>query len=562
MSLILHHLKKDIRCLRLLLLLWFILLLVNSLLIRSGLDLFIASDEGIEILSAAYVLLYVLQQILQIIIVCQLVQADALAGTTAFWLTRPISRKGLLLSKSLFIFQVLVLPSLITEVIVLRINGISVSQTLSALPQEFVLQSALFLVPAMLLASLTPNLARLAITGLASVIAFFLIHYTVLASVMTFGTGPGRRINAVLPGQWPAIFSNNPSATMASAILAVVLGVIVIAYQYLKRRTLHSGAAAVVGMCLVIGNLNIWSWNLLKSSDWLPAQSGLDPKTVRLIVTKGPGAGFVRDNGGKLMLLRPIEIQGVPPDFFLEIIGHQAVVQFSDGKSVSSSLDYPWGLFSNRGVDGGLQLHVEQDVRVLNDPAPVSRPMAAPLLSLDIDTYQKYKDTPGTFTAAAQLKVYQQLTATLPLKIGSRHKGDLGELTLLSIVPNQDTFLTVLSNSKRDGFVVTLRESGVRYWLQRTSLSGASYVLRNRTRKEALFGRPYPKDMFGGFPALHRLVVTRSPIYFTTAGIPDYRGPVIDDEWLREAELLRVGSRVVGQFSKSVSMQNFVMNAP
>jgi hypothetical protein len=444
-------------------------------------------------------------------------------------------------------------------VIVLRINGISVPQTLSALPQEVLLQSALFLVPTILLASLTPSLARLAIVGLASVIAFFLIHYAVLASVMTFGTGPGRRPNAVFPGQWPTIFSTNPSAMMVSAVLAVGLGGLVIVYQYLKRRTLHSGAAGVLGMCLVIGNLNIWSWNLLKSSDWLPAQSGLDPQTVKLMVAKGPGAGFVSDNGGKLMILRPIEIHGVPPDFFLEIIGHRAVMEFSDGKSLSSSLDYPWGFFSDRGVGGGLQLQVEQDVRVLNDPSPVKRPMAAPLLSLDIDTYQKYKETPGTFRAEAQLKVYQRLTATLPLKIGSSHKGDLGELTLLSIVPNQDTFLTVLSNSKRDGFIVTLRESGVRHWLQRTSLSGALYVLRNRARKEALFGRPYPKDIFGGFPALHRLVVSRSSVYFTTAGIPNYQGPVIDDEWLREAELLRVDSRVVGQFSTSVRADNFVM---
>jgi hypothetical protein len=94
MNLVVHHLKKDIRHLRSLLVLWFLLLLVNSLLLRSGLDRFVASDEGIEVLATAYVLLYVLQQILQIVIVCQLVQADALAGTTAFWLTRPFSRRN------------------------------------------------------------------------------------------------------------------------------------------------------------------------------------------------------------------------------------------------------------------------------------------------------------------------------------------------------------------------------------------------------------------------------------------------------------------------------------
>ena len=78
--------------------------------------------------------------------------------------------------------------------------------------------------------------------------------------------------------------------------------------------------------------------------------------------------------------------------------------------------------------------------------------------------------------------------------------GSSGEIALLGIVPNQGTFLTALSNSKRDGFIVTLRESGVRRWLQGTSLTGGSYILRNRDRKEALFGRSYRKDLFGGFP--------------------------------------------------------------
>jgi hypothetical protein len=131
---------------------------------------------------------------------------------------------------------------------------------------------------------------------------------------------------------------------------------------------------------------------------------------------------------------------------------------------------------------------------------------------------------------------------------------------LLGIAPNQGTFLTALSNSKRDGFIVTLRESGVRQWLLGTSLTGGSYILRNRDRNEALFGRSNGKDLFGGFPALHRLVVNRSSIYFTTAGIANYQGPVIDEEWLEQAELLRVESRFIGQFSKSVHIDGFVMN--
>ena len=94
MGLILHHLKKDIRCLRLLLSLWFLLLLLNSLLMRSGLDRFTVTSEGSKPGHRSLDPLC-LQQLLQLAIVAQLVHADGLAGTTSFWLTRPISRKEL-----------------------------------------------------------------------------------------------------------------------------------------------------------------------------------------------------------------------------------------------------------------------------------------------------------------------------------------------------------------------------------------------------------------------------------------------------------------------------------
>jgi len=552
MNLILHHLKKDIRCLRLLLLLWFLLLMVNSLAMRSGLDRLILSDEGTEVLAAAYVLLYVLQQILQIVIVCQLVQADALAGTTAFWLTRPISRTELLLSKSLFVLLILVLPSLIGEGIVLQINGISVSQTLSVLLQEIILQSAFFVIPPMLLAALTPNLARLVVTGVASVTAFFLIHYAVLASVMSFGTASRRRMSAVFPGQWPTILSTKPSAMVVSAILTVGLGGMVIIYQYLKRRTLNSGAAAVLGMCLVIATLNFWSWDLLKPRESLPAQSELIPQSLKPVVRR-EGARFMRGDAGNLTILGQFELQGVPSNFFLVLIGLQGTLQLSSEKVVPFTFDYPLWFF-------GDEFRLEKEVKVLNEPWPGIGPRAIPLLSVDTETFQDYKDTPGTYSAEARLAAYQRLSTTVPLKTGSRHKGNSGEITLLGIVPNQGTFLTALSNSKRDGFIVTLRESGVRQWLLGTSLTGGSYILRNRDRNEALFGRSDGKDLFGGFPALHRLVVNRSSIYFTTAGIANYQGPVIDEEWLEQAELLRVESRFIGQFSKSVHIESFVMN--
>ncbi len=52
-----------------------------------------------------------------------------------------------------------------------------------------------------------------------------------------------------------------------------------------------------------------------------------------------------------------------------------------------------------------------------------------PLLTVDAEAFQNYKGTPGTYTSEARLEVYQRQLSLLPLKPGSRHKGDPGETT-------------------------------------------------------------------------------------------------------------------------------------
>jgi hypothetical protein len=202
-----------------------------------------------------------------------------------------------------------------------------------------------------------------------------------------------------------------------------------------------------------------------------------------------------------------------------------------------------------------------EEVKILNDRLPTPKAVMLPLVSLDAETFQNYKEIPGTYTAEVRLIAHQRLTATLPLKLGWRIEGDWGETTLLRIIPHENALLGIRPEATLDGFVFTLRESGTRS-LFRTSLTYASYVLRNRARKEALVGMTdIPKDIFGRFPAFHRLVVNPTTIYFTTAGVPGYQGPAINDEWLRQAQLLRIENRFVGQFSKSVQIEDFVMNS-
>ena len=548
MNLIFHHLKKDIRCLRLLLSLWFVLLVLNSLLMRSGLDRFIVTSEGSQTLAIAHSLLYALQQLLQIVIVCQLVHADALAGTTAFWLTRPVSRKELLLSKSLFVLLILVVPALLVECMVMWLNAIPVPDWPGALAELVVLQCSLFILPAMLLAALTPNLARLSVTALVSLIAFFLLHYTVLTTVMTLG----------------GVIRTEPEVTAAlllAAILLVGSGAILITYQYSSRRTAQTAAGAIPVMLLLIATMNFWRWDFLTRTATLPSRSPLNPDHVNLVLqrdartTSFESHPRLRDAGMQKIMGR-FSFLGVPPGFFVELIGLQVTLELPDGKLVPSGSENQSGwagvfyfYFERYQKAVGHFLQSSHTAIVLNEPHLTADPARVALLSVDLGTFQNYKHTPAIYKAEAELRAQQyQLKATLPLRPGSRYVDDSGETTLLAIAPHPD------------GWILTMRESSVRRWIQSKPPTGVFYVLRNRINNEVLLGRSYPENVFGRAAVLHRVSVNHSPIYFTTTGVSDYQGPPINEAWLEKAELLRVEIRTIGHFTKSIRAEGFVMD--
>jgi hypothetical protein len=103
MNLTWHIIKKDLRALRWPLLLWTLLIVMKLgagalLLTADGTE----GDSWILSLDAAAKILAALE-VLSFILVAALVQEDPLVGTTAFWVTRPISGGRLLRAKLLTI---------------------------------------------------------------------------------------------------------------------------------------------------------------------------------------------------------------------------------------------------------------------------------------------------------------------------------------------------------------------------------------------------------------------------------------------------------------------------
>ncbi len=109
MKLILHHLRKDIRAQR-----WILLLLGLVLVLKIGIDALEIEPDYQLARTAEFVrsttVLSLTGAILWIALLVRLIQSEPVSGTGSFWLTRPVPRSVYIPSKLVFITFLLILP--------------------------------------------------------------------------------------------------------------------------------------------------------------------------------------------------------------------------------------------------------------------------------------------------------------------------------------------------------------------------------------------------------------------------------------------------------------------
>ena len=170
MNLTLHMVGKDFRRLHVLFPLvgWWGLVILQGFLISTYARLPHQPPPADMMLEFSITLLAWLVAFLKIgllvLIVSQVVQQDSTVGSTAFWLSRPISGKWLLAGKSLFLALTVILPAFLTEVLLLLLHGVTLYDTVRSIPQILFFQ-CLVLALLMMLAALTRNPAPPDIRG-------------------------------------------------------------------------------------------------------------------------------------------------------------------------------------------------------------------------------------------------------------------------------------------------------------------------------------------------------------------------------------------------------------
>ena len=249
MSLILHLVRKDFRRARVMLAIWCPILIL-SVVLDASIELFLDGrgpvqevaapssaelDFAVNLLLGGLLIIF-LDLLMRAAIVSKLVHDDATVGSTAFWLSRPISGGTLLASKAILLAVLMIPPPI---VLYLAVSS-HLSGSPSTSPEVFllpVISTAVF----MMLAVVTPSLAGMAILGgiMAGVTwgAFFVLSW--LAIPLIGGEGIAEAVSrAATPNTlW---------------LLHLGICVAVICHQYLTRRTKRSLVIAFSGIPVLL----------------------------------------------------------------------------------------------------------------------------------------------------------------------------------------------------------------------------------------------------------------------------------------------------------------------
>ena len=569
MKLTLHLAAWDLRYLRHYLGLWLGLVILQAVLVgfASHLSSDYPGDRGhFFSLSSFAWLVAVLKICLLAVIVTQLVQKDSTLGSTAFWLSRPVSRARLLAGKVLFLAPAIILPSLLVEAGLLFFSGVTPHDTLRSVPQTVFL-TLLAVATLMMLAAVTSSLGRMIFAGGIALVGLPLLWFLAGGAWALYLLEPGTLVDVDLPAQ-PVPPLSLSTYAVGVALVLLATAVAVVGHQYLTRRTTGSRIMLVAGVCLVLLSTGHWEGVLGTTPPGLdkeipdPAQVGVRIEEESLVFGSSPDPlvlfGLRRDR--QMFLTGSIAPGPLPPDVVALPAQISARLALPSGESLASHVSTSRYAFDPSGREGPSQLEsdraaiLRQAVRgtaLLSADGPIG-PHRSELLALGKDLHDRHRGIGVVYSAQVDFLVVRNAISALRLEKGARyHRGS----------DWVETVKVDASDRHRGHLIVHFIEFSHR--LMRDGRKRISYLLVNRSRRQALAGWVLERDTLSVPPMMYpffpMLQVRRLRLHFRLPRFLSRYGPPIDPDWYDGAELIRVETRDLGWFSKSVRLEDLVM---
>lgn len=573
MNLTLNMVGKDFRRLHLLFPLvgWWGLVILQGFLIATFARLPHYPPPADMMLEVSITLLAWLVALLKIgllvLVVSQFVQQDSTVGSTAFWLSRPISGKRLLAGKSLFLALTVILPAFLTEVLLLLLHGVTLYDTVRSIPQILLFQ-CLVLALLMMLAALTRNLPRLIFVGILAVVGVVLVQY--IFSVFLRWLDPyviQPQQNALIQTIAAVVRRNRwddslyYSGLIGFLLFLLVVALVVVCHQYLTRRTKRSMILASSVFPGVLVFMTFWTWDYWP--DEYPLYEGiLDPEKVTARIQEKSLRNHRWHKPGReegWLLHGNVTVDNLPAGLAV-LPGRFTASLFSpSGKTLdqyrgSTSYDFRdrsprFHRFREKDLDTKKAALLSQslgDVGFLNSEQFRGKPHLE-LLWISQEIHNRYSGDEIVYEAEMHFLVQRDTITRMRLEPGVRYDRDSDHAAILAVT------------SQNDAWIVHLRETSHKLTLD--DWKAVRYLLVNFSRKEALFGRrsfgPDSLSSFLLFSDIYQMLQIRRPTL--SFDLPSETFP-IDATWLQGAELVRVETRDLGWFSKTIRIEDFVMD--
>jgi hypothetical protein len=519
MAAILHILKRDIRAT------WIYLCVIAAFLVYQMVELWQTMAPGNFEMPFSFSFRYstigaAVLSLIVIAITVRLIHEDSLVGTSAFWLTRPISRKSLLLAKGLYILLFLVIIPFSINFILLLHFGIKPSQVIPFSFTILVIQLTVICVFASL-AAVTPNWPSFIAAALGAVIWQFVANdWLVIRN---------------RPNEWI-------SDTMLFGLLLLCLTFSIVVHQYLTRKTLRSSVLLISGYALVWLSCHFYIWDVFAPAPFRSHSSVAS--SVEIAPITKPDAIITYSSVRSFPLTRPIEgtlnLQNIPAREQIVLTHLAGKLEYPNGKRLSYSADN--GV--SYGVPGALQALLPGfewiDTGI--------HPTRVAFLSVYEPTYKNLATVEGTYTGKAQFDIYQNaIISEAPLVSGNQ----------INIDQNPVTIRDVENHPEIGNVVVHMESLGLTSEINNNDFK---FCLLNRSRRQAFLLDPHSFSLDQSLILFGVRLVYQS--WDPNFMVPLLNGrPIstIDNAWLAGANMVVIKRNFVGRLSRKFEIKSFRM---
>jgi len=538
-----HLVWHDARALRVTLMVW-----VGTLALQIGVvavgPTFVGSGNDRADLNVSQGVI-VIRLAMTVILTALIFQRDTTVGTTAFWLTRPIPRATMWTAKVTGLaVWCLLLPAILAWALFVAL-GLSPGNAWRAAAQLLVEQTLLVAYAGMA-ASLTATLAHFVVAGLAGFTAVYFLTLWARAWRDALPT-------VTLPGP-DAIFFTWAGSVIAGAVA-------VSAIQYITRRRFVAWTLAVACLILAQGSL-VFFRNTPPFDPALWSSRTYTPPAdaeVRLGDNVGDEPVSIRGSTGQLAPGRALSanvyaVSSSDTDA-LEPVAVQSSVATTTGQLATtiqwseSQRRGTWWVSRPAGLDDqpyrSMRAALGVDTLWLPDSASVPV-FQVYLAEWPVEAYHVFAEKGGgILRAEVVVKAYRyRVGGTMPLREGAS-----------DALPDRRLRITSIARTPR-GIVVTVRTAFVSPFDVNVSRQGAvQYVLRNQTRREALFFTDQQASntfltlgttQFGPGTGLRR--------FEFDSQLPSNGKIALTNDWIKGAELVVLVPQYLGMFTRSAEV--------